>query len=185
MHGGPWPGSAPGAWRSSSAARRAPPPPAARPRPPGPAEQEQQRAAGAWQAEWEPLSDLLRLTGSAASWGAELLAGLEVDPARMRENLAAARGLPMAEHVATLLAPALGPVAAHDLVAEASARAAGEGRHLRDTLLDSPELRERLDEARIAPKQVEAALDPAGFLGSAGEIRGPRPAAPTPPGPPR
>jgi len=134
------------------------------------AEQEHQRAAGAWHAEWEPLSDLLRLTGSAASWGAELLAGLEVDPARMRENLAAARGLPMAEHVATLLAPALGPVAAHDLVAEASARAAGEGRHLRDTLLDSPELRERLDEAGIAPKQVEAALDPAGYLGSAGEF---------------
>jgi 3-carboxy-cis,cis-muconate cycloisomerase len=134
------------------------------------AEQEHQRAAGAWHAEWEPLSDLLRLTGSAASWGAELLAGLEVDPARMRENLDAARGLPMAEHVATLLAPALGPVAAHDLVAEASARAAGESRHLRDTLLDSPELRDRLDEAGIAPKRVEAALDPAGYLGSAGEF---------------
>jgi len=134
------------------------------------AEQEHQRAAGAWHAEWEPLSDLLRLTGSAASWGAELLAGLEVDPARMRENLDAARGLPMAEHVATLLAPALGPVAAHDLVAEASARAARDRRHLRDTLLDSPELRQRLEEAGIAPKQVEAALDPAGYLGSAGEF---------------
>jgi 3-carboxy-cis,cis-muconate cycloisomerase len=134
------------------------------------AEQEHQRAAGGWHAEWEPLSDLLRLTGSAASWGAELLADLEVDPARMRENLDAARGLPMAEHVATLLAPALGPVAAHDLVAEASARAAGDGRHLLDTLLDSPELRQRLDEAGIAPKQVEAALDPAGYLGSAGEF---------------
>jgi 3-carboxy-cis,cis-muconate cycloisomerase len=134
------------------------------------AEQEHQRAAGGWHAEWEPLSDLLRLTGSAASWGAELLADLEVDPARMRQNLDAARGLPMAEHVATLLAPALGPVAAHDLVAEASARAAGDGRHLLDTLLDSPELRQRLDEAGIAPKQVEAALDPAGYLGSAGEF---------------
>ena len=134
------------------------------------AEQEHQRAAGGWHAEWEPLSDLLRLTGSAASWGAELLADLEVDPARMRQNLDAARGLPMAEHVATLLAPALGPVAAHDLVAEASAQAAGDGRHLLDALLDSPELRQRLDEAGIAPKQVEAALDPAGYLGSAGEF---------------
>jgi 3-carboxy-cis,cis-muconate cycloisomerase len=61
-------------------------------------------------------------------------------------------------------------VAAHDLVAEASARAAGDGRHLLDALLDSPELRPRLDEAGIAPKQVEAALDPAGYLGSAGEF---------------
>ncbi len=43
------------------------------------AEQEHQRAAGAWHAEWEPLADLLRLTGSAASWSAALLAGLRVD----------------------------------------------------------------------------------------------------------
>ena len=34
------------------------------------AEQEYQRAAGAWHAEWEPLADLLSLTGSAASWAA-------------------------------------------------------------------------------------------------------------------
>jgi 3-carboxy-cis,cis-muconate cycloisomerase len=43
------------------------------------AEQEHQRAAGAWHSEWEPLSGLLRLTGSAASWGAELLGGLTAD----------------------------------------------------------------------------------------------------------
>jgi 3-carboxy-cis,cis-muconate cycloisomerase len=134
------------------------------------AEQEHQRAAGAWHAEWQPLSDLLRLTGSAASWGAELLGGLEVDSARMRHNVAAARGLPMAEHVASLLAPALSPVAAHDLVARASARAAGAGLHLRDTLLDSPQIMKRLDEAGIAPEAVEAALDPAGYLGSAGDF---------------
>ena len=39
------------------------------------AEQELQRAAGAWHAEWEPLTELLRLTGSAASWAADLLPG--------------------------------------------------------------------------------------------------------------
>jgi 3-carboxy-cis,cis-muconate cycloisomerase len=134
------------------------------------AEQEHQRAAGAWHAEWEPFSDLLRLTGSAASWGAELLAGLEVDPARMRQNLDDARGLPLAEHVASLLGPALGPIAAHDLVAQASALAAGTGQQLRDSLLGTPEIRQRLDEAGIAPEQVESALDPAGYLGSAGDF---------------
>ena len=134
------------------------------------AEQEHQRAAGAWHAEWEPFSDLLRLTGSAASWGAELLAGLEVDPARMRQNLDDARGLPLAERVASLLAPALGPIAAHDLVAQASARAACAGQQLRDSLLGTPDIRQRLDEAGIAPEQVESALDPAGYLGSAGDF---------------
>lgn len=50
-------------------------------------EQEHERAAGAWQAEWGTLSDLLGLTGSAASWGRELLENLEVDAERMRQNL--------------------------------------------------------------------------------------------------
>ena len=36
-------------------------------------EQEHQRAAGAWQAEWGTLSELLTLTGSAAAWLADLL----------------------------------------------------------------------------------------------------------------
>ena len=99
------------------------------------AEQEHQRAAGAWHAEWETLSDLLRLTGSAASWSAELLAGLRVDAGEMRANLDAAGGLPLAEHVAALLAPALGRLAAHDLVAAAAARAAASGGTLAAALL--------------------------------------------------
>ena len=48
--------------------------------------QEHERAAGAWQAEWGTLTDLLTLTGSAAAWGAELLGSLEVDAERMREH---------------------------------------------------------------------------------------------------
>jgi 3-carboxy-cis,cis-muconate cycloisomerase len=50
--------------------------------------QEHERAAGGWQAEWGTLSELLTLTGSATAWSAELLAGLEVDAARMREHAA-------------------------------------------------------------------------------------------------
>ena len=50
-------------------------------------EQEHQRAAGAWQAEWGTLSDLLILTGSALAWLADLLTNLEVDTGRMRKNL--------------------------------------------------------------------------------------------------
>ena len=42
-------------------------------------EQERERAAGAWQAEWGTLSELLRLTGSAAAWGRDMLEHLEVD----------------------------------------------------------------------------------------------------------
>jgi 3-carboxy-cis,cis-muconate cycloisomerase len=134
------------------------------------AEQEHQRAAGAWHSEWEPFADLLRLTGSAASWGSELLAGLSVDPARMRANLNAAGGLPLAERVSGLLAPAIGRMAAHDLVAQASAVAVAEGLPLRAALLGEPGLRARLDAAGVTPDQVESALDPSGYLGAAGEF---------------
>jgi 3-carboxy-cis,cis-muconate cycloisomerase len=51
-------------------------------------EQEHERAAGAWQAEWGGLTDLLVLTGSAAAWTRDLLEHLEVQPERMAANLA-------------------------------------------------------------------------------------------------
>jgi 3-carboxy-cis,cis-muconate cycloisomerase len=41
-------------------------------------EQELERAAGAWQAEWGTMSELLRLTGSAAAWAHDLLEHLDV-----------------------------------------------------------------------------------------------------------
>ena len=129
-------------------------------------EQELQRAAGAWHAEWEPLTALLRLTGSASSWAAELLPGLIVDTSRMAANLAATKGLPLAEHVSSLLAGVLGPVQAHDLVAEAGARAVSAGLPLQDVLLAVPKLEERLSAAGITPEQIEAALEPSGYLGA-------------------
>jgi 3-carboxy-cis,cis-muconate cycloisomerase len=50
-------------------------------------EHEHERAAGAWHAEWKALSDVLALSGGAAWWMRETLAGLEVDAERMRANL--------------------------------------------------------------------------------------------------
>jgi 3-carboxy-cis,cis-muconate cycloisomerase len=131
------------------------------------AEQELQRSAGAWQAEWEPLTELLRLTGSAASWAAELMSGLVVDAARMAANLAATKDLPLAEHVTSLLAGVLGGAQAHDLVAEAGQRAVSAGLPLRDVLLSVPTLEGRLASAGITPEQIESALEPAGYLGAA------------------
>src|SRR5215472_7519963 len=132
------------------------------------AEQELQRAAGAWHAEWEPLTALLRLTGSASSWAADLLPGLVVDTSRMAANLAATKGLPLAELVSSLLAGVLGGAQAHDLVAEAGARAVGAGLPLRDVLLAVPKLEERLSAAGITAEQIDSALEPSGYLGAAG-----------------
>ena len=133
-------------------------------------EQELQRAAGAWHAEWEPLTALLRLTGSASSWAADLLPGLVVDTSRMAANLAATKGLPLAEHVSSLLAGVLGGAQAHDLVAEAGARATSAGLPLRDVLLAVPKLEERLTSAGITAEQIDSALEPSGYLGAAGSF---------------
>jgi 3-carboxy-cis,cis-muconate cycloisomerase len=134
------------------------------------AEQEHQRAAGAWHAEWETLTDLLRLTGSAASWAAELLTGLAVDATRMQANLGAAGGLPMAENVATLLAPVLGPVEAHGLVAAAAARGAAQGIALPDALLADPNTAGRLSAIGIGRAELQAAVDPTNYLGGSAEF---------------
>jgi 3-carboxy-cis,cis-muconate cycloisomerase len=48
---------------------------------------EQERPAGAWHAEWEPLRQTMRLSGAAAQRCAEVLAGLRVDASAMRRNL--------------------------------------------------------------------------------------------------
>jgi 3-carboxy-cis,cis-muconate cycloisomerase len=134
------------------------------------AEQEHQRAAGAWHAEWQPFSDILRLAGSAAAWGNDLLSHLHADTAKMAANLAAAGGQPMAERVTALLRSVLGGPQAHDLVSSAAARAASSGLPLHDVLLAAPELEERLRDAGITADQIEAALDPAGYLGSSDDF---------------
>jgi 3-carboxy-cis,cis-muconate cycloisomerase len=131
------------------------------------AEQEYQRAAGAWHAEWQPYGHLLQLVVAAAAWARELLENLAVDKARMAANLAEAGGLPLAERVTALLRGSLGAPAAHDLVAVAAARSASSGVPFRDVLLATPEIEEKLTQAGITPAQVERALDPAGYLGAA------------------
>jgi len=123
---------------------------------------EHERAAGAWHSEWEALSDALALTGGAAAAVREVTEGLEVYPEKMRVNLDATGGLLLAESVTTAAAESLGRLEAHDLVQAAARRAADNGRPFREELLAEPALREVL-----SPEDVDAALDPAGYLGSA------------------
>jgi 3-carboxy-cis,cis-muconate cycloisomerase len=54
------------------------------------ADQVDERADGAWHAEWDTLRLLARRTAVAASQTADLLTGLQVHPERMAANLAAA-----------------------------------------------------------------------------------------------
>ncbi|RSS95124.1 3-carboxy-cis,cis-muconate cycloisomerase [Streptomyces sp. WAC02707] len=122
---------------------------------------EDERPAGAWHAEWEPLRDLLRLTGGAARDAAELTEGLQVRPEAMREHLALTHGLIVSERLSAELAPVLGRARAKALLTELSGRTYTEDRSLAELLAEVPELK-GLD--------LTALTDPARYTGSAGAL---------------
>ncbi|MDQ3463578.1 MAG: lyase family protein [Actinomycetota bacterium] len=126
---------------------------------------EHQRAAGSWHAEWRPLTELLRSTGSAVAWLRTSLQRLRVHPERMRRNVEAAGGLLTTERVTTVLTGALGRLAAHDAVAACSRRAVDGDGDLLDLLAADPVIGGQLDRA-----QLRHLLDPAQYLGSAEEF---------------
>jgi 3-carboxy-cis,cis-muconate cycloisomerase len=129
----------------------------------GAMEQEYQRAAGAWHAEWRPFTELLRSTGSAVHWLRRSLERLRVDPARMRENLDRTGGVLLAERVTGALVSKVGRLTAHDAVGECCRRAIAGGGELAGLLAADPLVGKHLDRAKI-----DELLDPAGYLGSAG-----------------
>ncbi|MYS94417.1 MULTISPECIES: 3-carboxy-cis,cis-muconate cycloisomerase [Streptomyces] len=110
---------------------------------------EDERPAGAWHAEWEPLRDLLRLAGGAARDAVELAEGLRVRPEAMRAHLDLTDGLIVSERLSAELAPLLGRARAKELLT----RLASEGRPLAQ-----------------APELADADLDPTHYTGSAGAL---------------
>jgi 3-carboxy-cis,cis-muconate cycloisomerase len=124
--------------------------------------QEHERGLGAWQAEWDTLPEIFRLTATALDRTLETARGMHVDSERMAANLNASLGLPLAEAVSVALAAHVGRERAHDLVQQASQRAVGAGRHLREILQEDAELGKHLNAS-----DVERLMDPGNYLGSA------------------
>ncbi|CAM5549748.1 3-carboxy-cis,cis-muconate cycloisomerase [Streptomyces aurantiogriseus] len=122
---------------------------------------EDERPAGAWHAEWEPLRDLLRLVGGAAHDAADLAEGLQVHPDAMREHLGLTHGLIVSERLSAELSALLGRARARELLTHLARRTCTEGRSLAELLADEPEL-----------KGVDLGdlTDPARYTGSAGAL---------------
>ncbi|BBA98087.1 putative 3-carboxymuconate cycloisomerase [Actinacidiphila reveromycinica] len=138
---------------------------------------EDERSAGAWHAEWEPLRALLRLAGGAAHQTVELVCHLSVDPSRMRANTRLTAGLIVSERIAAVLAPALGKALARDLLNEASARSARTGEPLADVLRQDSRASAALAEARSADL-----FEPDAYAGAAGPLTDRALSRPLPPG---
>ncbi|WP_116141087.1 3-carboxy-cis,cis-muconate cycloisomerase [Trinickia diaoshuihuensis] len=124
--------------------------------------QEHERALGGWQAEWETLPDIARLCAGALANVTEVVAGLDVDTARLAANLDMTRGLILGESVMLALGASIGRLRAHELVEHASREAVRSGRGLREVLGDNPDVTRVLGNA-----QLDALFDPANYSGQA------------------
>lgn len=127
--------------------------------------QDFERATGPWQAEWVAVPEAFLHTAGAVSQALFMLTGLEVDAARMRQNLDSTGGLIVAEAVMMGLAPALGRNEAHDVVYAACRIALEQKRLLADVLKANEEVT-RL----VSVEQIDAMCEPANYLGCAAQM---------------
>jgi 3-carboxy-cis,cis-muconate cycloisomerase len=117
--------------------------------------QPHERAAGEWHAEWRPLAELLRTVGSGAAWLRDCLEHLEIDEARMLENLDRHGGLLFAEAVADALLPSMGRRSGQATVERVATEARAGGRPFAEVLLSDLEIGSRLQ-----PEEIARLLDP-------------------------
>src|SRR5215469_11094235 len=99
-------------------------------------------------------------TGDMLARLGEVMRGLKLDPARMRQNLDLGGGLIMAEAVMLELGAPMGRQHAHDIVYEAAQKAFVEGRPFGDLLAADPRVTQHLD-----AKAIARLLDPTKYTG--------------------
>jgi 3-carboxy-cis,cis-muconate cycloisomerase len=125
--------------------------------------QEHERSLGLWHAEWETLPELCCLVSGSLQQALQVIPELEVDAARMLENLDSTKGLVLAEAVSIALAKRLGRDAAHHLIEQCCRSAVEQGTHLRQVLGQHPQV-----SAELSSAELDHLLDPANYLGQAG-----------------
>jgi 3-carboxy-cis,cis-muconate cycloisomerase len=127
--------------------------------------QEHERGLGNWHAEWETLPELVCLAAGALHRTAETIGALEVDAARMRQNLEITHGLIYAEAVSMALSPQLGKHSAHQILEKASQKAIAEKKHLHDILAADLEIT-----SRLSPAELNQLFDPANYTGMSSQF---------------
>jgi 3-carboxy-cis,cis-muconate cycloisomerase len=124
--------------------------------------QEHERALGGWQAEWEALPDLARLTAGALSNIVGIVPSMEVNVERLARNLDVTNGLILGEAVMLALGDAIGRLDAHKLVEGASKASVANGTSLFDELCSNETVTRH-----VSQDQLKSLLDPANYVGQA------------------
>jgi 3-carboxy-cis,cis-muconate cycloisomerase len=128
--------------------------------------QEHGRGVGGWHAEAPTVSATIQTTGAALAAMAQVAAGLQVRPDRMRANLAATHGVVFAERLTMLLAPAVGREQAAHLAAAAVSSCEASGRSLSTVVAAMPDVTRVLTPAQVADLDT-----PESYLGAAETFR--------------
>lgn len=127
--------------------------------------EDHERSAGPWQIEWIVLPEIFMLAAGALAQTRFLVEGLTINEKNMAGNLAITNGLIMSEAVMMKLGDRMGRDHAHHHIAEIGREAAKTGRPLIDLLAADKEI------TKYATRQeLETMMDPANYLGAAGEM---------------
>jgi adenylosuccinate lyase len=124
---------------------------------------EHERDGAAWKTEWAFLPQACGASAVALKLGAELVAGLRVDRARMRANLDAQRGYVLAEPVMLALAERVGKHRAHELIHRAALAGQERGVDFATALAQDDDVARELPDAA-------ALLTPERALGASGAL---------------
>jgi 3-carboxy-cis,cis-muconate cycloisomerase len=124
-----------------------------------------ERSTGPWEIEWIALPEIFCLAAGALNQSKFVVAGLEVDEKRMRENLELTNGLVVSEAVMMGLGPYLGREKAHDLVYDLCREALKQDRPLLELLAANAEITRHVDRKKLAEL-----CDPKNYLGLSGEM---------------
>jgi 3-carboxy-cis,cis-muconate cycloisomerase len=127
--------------------------------------EDHERATGPWEIEWIALPEIFMLSAGALAQTRFVLEGLEVKPDKMKKNLGITNGLIMSEAVMMGLGDKMGRNTAHDVVYDICREVVKTGQPLIDLLEENAEIRKHADR-----KKLEALVDPANYLGVAGEM---------------
>ncbi len=127
--------------------------------------EDHERGTGPWEIEWIVLPEIFMLAAGALKQTRTILEGIEVNEKRMRENLDITNGLIMSEAVMMGLGQAMGRDTAHHRVSDIGKQAAKTGQPLIDLLADDTEIAKYADR-----RKLEELMDPANYLGVAGEM---------------
>lgn len=122
--------------------------------------QENERDASRWKSEWIAVPETYVYLSGLLNHMTVLMTGLTVDAKRMLENTHMLKGMLLSEQVMFLLEKHFPLPLAHEKVHHASVRAMDNDTLLVDELLADPEVA-----AQCSRADIEALLDPAGYLG--------------------